>query len=258
MKTPYSIIVICFICLIVSCKKDNPPISEEDKLTEHISGVHFDYYYSKSDKDILDTAWQEKYYTWLTGQIQVTVTAKLQYFKYRDNAHIKRVTGRSGNGFAEPGTYKFHTIGKADNHECVHSIVILLIGHPPALFNEGIAVAHSANYLSYPKFIPGWNNQDFNTLSKIFKQNGETPPLDKLLGTSTFWDYKAEITYPVSGSFVRYVIDRYGITKMKELIKISKFEDSKDKIRSDFSHIYGLTIEKVWNDWEIFIASYNE
>ena len=38
-----------------------------------------------------------------------------------------------------------HTIGRRDNHEGVHTVVILQIGHPPPLFTEGIAVAHQTN-----------------------------------------------------------------------------------------------------------------
>jgi len=250
------IYILIFTCLFYSCKKDNPANSEADRLSETFSSKYFDYFYSKSDKDKIDTVWQEKYYVWLIEQLDVSVSEKLQYYKYRDNEHIKRVTGRSGNGFAEVGTYKFHTIWKADNHECVHSIVIQLIGHPAALFNEGIAVAHSANYLNSPDFIPGWNNQDFNTLSKDFKQNGKTPSLDKLLGIYSYWDYSSNITYPISGSFVRYLIDHYSIEKMKAFITICDFNDSKEKIHSDFYNTYGFTIENAWSEWENFISNY--
>lgn len=163
-------------------------------------------------------------------------------------------TGKETNGFAEIGTNKFHTIWKIDNHECVHTIVTQLIGHPPAIFNEGIAVAHQADYFKYPKFLPGWNGQNLNRLTKKYKQNGQIPSLDKLLGTYTFGDYSPEITYPISGSFVSYIIDNYGIAKMKEFIGISKFEDSRGKISNDFIRIYGLAIESVWNEWGNFIT----
>jgi hypothetical protein len=93
---------------------------------------------------------------------------------------------------------------------------------------------------------------------KKYKQNGEIPPLDKLLGTYSFWDYDSNITYPVSGSFVRYLIDHYGLIKMKEFIRISKFEDSKEKINKDFMQTFGLSIENVWSEWELFITDYRE
>ena len=44
---------------------------------------------------------------------------------------MQALTGRSTNGFAEPGTTRFHTIWPTDNHEVVHTIVILHLGFPP-------------------------------------------------------------------------------------------------------------------------------
>lgn len=258
MKVADKILILLIIGMLASCKKDDFKISQEDKLIKYISSVHFDYYYSEKDQDMIDTSWQEKYYKWLIDALNLDSGNKLEYYKYRDREHLKRVTGRETNGFGEIGTNRFHTIWKADNHESVHIIVSQLIGVPPAIFNEGIAVAHQADYYKYPDFIPGWNGQDFNKLAKYYKQRGEIPSLDKLLGTYSFWDYNSDITYPVSGSFIRYLINNYGLTKTKGFIEISKFEDSKEKIHTNFVQIYGQSIEIMWNEWENFIANYRE
>jgi hypothetical protein len=254
MKITLKVLIVFIICILSSCKKDDLENTQDDILTKHMSSTHFDYYYTESDQEAIDTSWQEKYYTWLIDNLNLDSGIKLAYFKYRDREHLKRVTGKETNGFGEVGTNRFHTIWKIDNHESVHIIVTQLIGHPPAIFNEGIAVAHQADYFKYPDFIPGWNGQDFNKLAKNYKQNGEIPSLDKLLGTYSFWDYNSNITYPVSGSFVRYLINHYGLLKMKEFIGKSKFEDSKEKIRNDFMQTYGLSIENVWSEWESFIT----
>ena len=256
MISKFKVFLILVISIFISCKKENPAILKEDLLTEHVSSKHFDYYYSKAEQEIIDTNWQEKFYTWLIDTLDLTLDTNLKYYKYRDINHIRRVTGKKTNGFAEIGTYKFHTIWKAENHECVHTIVTQLIGHPPALINEGIAVAYSADYLKFPNFIPLWNGQDFNQLSKGFDQNGEIPPLDKLLGVYTFWDYNPNLTYPISGSFVHYLIDTYGLVKMKAFIRLSGFEDSKENIRNDFFSIYSLTIDNAWITWINFITNY--
>ncbi|MDO9511091.1 MAG: hypothetical protein Q7J34_04990 [Bacteroidales bacterium] len=250
------IFVLIFTCLLFSCKEEEPAILEKDSLSETFSSKHFVYYYSKTDKDIIDTVWQENYYAWLVEQLEVSLSEKIQYHKYRDNEHIGRVTGKSGNGFAELGTYKVHTIWNIDNHECVHVIATQTIGHPPALFNEGIAVAYQANYFKFPEFIPDWNGQDFNLLSRNYKQSGEIPALDKLLGKYSYWEYSSNITYPVSGSFVRFLINQYSLEKMKSFMAICDFNDSKDKIHNDFYHTYGFTIENAWSEWENFILNY--
>lgn len=251
-------LALLYTCLFISCSKDDPEISEEDKLTVTFSTMHFDYFQSKSDPDKIDTIWQESYYEWLVGQLNLTIPEKILYHKYRDQAHKKRLTGKLGNGFAELGTFKIHTIWDVDNHECVHIIVTQAIGHPPAIFNEGIAVAYQANYFKYPEFLPDWNGQDFNLLSKNYQKRNDIPSLDKLLGIYSFWDYSPDITYPVSGSFVRYLIDRYGIVKMKSFISKSDYNDPKDKIRIDFYNIYGFSLENGWAEWVNFIANYQE
>lgn len=239
--------------MIFSCT-----IDEKDKLTKHISSTHFDYYYSASDSTIIDTNWQEEYYKWLIQTIEVTPPSKFIFNKYRDRDHMERMTGKVTNGFAEIGTNKIHTILKVDNHEIVHTLITKSIGHPPALFNEGIAVAHQASYSKYPEFIPGWNSKDYNLLAKNYKKDGKIPPLDELLGVSTFWQYKTNTTYPISGSFVRFLIDNYNLDKIKEFIKISTFEDPKEKIRANFLAIYEFSIETAWSRWNVFIDKYDK
>ena len=246
------------ILIIFSCKKEDPKIPEEDQLNLHISGSHFDYYYSENDQDIIDTTWQEQYYSWLLNQLDIDSTPKLQYYKYRDNDHIGKVTGDYGNGFAVVGTNKFNTIWFVDSHECVHTVVTLMIGWPPALFNEGIAVAHQADYFKYPDFIPGWNGKDFHTLSKQHFNDNEIPTLDNLLGEYTFWDFKSDLTYPVAGSFTTFIIDTYGINMLKKYISISDFHDEKDKIRSDFKNTFQKSIDAVWLEWIDFLKTYDK
>ncbi len=248
----YKAAVFCILALLISCRKNDP--AADDALSVHVSGTHYEYYYSASDKDGIDTTWQEAYFAWLVAALDVKVNTKIEFDKYRDRAHLKRMTGRDTNGFSDTSSYRFHTIWKIDNHEGVHTIIIRLIGLPPPLFNEGIAVAFQADYFKYPLFIPEWNGVRLDLLAKTYNQDGKTPSLDNLLGTWSFWNFDTNITYPVAGSFVRYLIDHYGLAKMKSYISSSKFEDSKDQIHVHFMAAYGMTIETAWNEWQIFIS----
>ena len=255
--TTKAITAISFLLVILysSCKKGNQLNPENDTLSVHWKGSHFDYYFSRADKNMIDTIWQESYYKWLMTSLNLNPDQKLQFLKYRDRDHLKRMTGKDTNGFAEVGTNKFHTIWRVDSHESVHTIVMLLVGHPPPLFNEGIAVAHQANYPG-TDFIPGWNGQDFNLLSRNFRQSNKLPSLDDLLGTYTFGNLDPNISYPVAGSFVRFLINKYGIEKIKEYVKLSQFDDSKNTIHLNFTSIYSISIESEWNNWNEFIAKY--
>jgi|GEM_PF-1880308 len=250
-------IALSILCMSVAIawEKDNPVIPEKDTLSEYISSTHFDYHDAENDPDGVDTTWQT-YFVWLMDALDLQMDQKLEFYKYRDRAHLKRLTGRETNGFAEFGTCNFHTSWKIDNHESVHVAVTQLIGHPPALFNEGKAVAHQADYFRYPAFIPGWNGQDYHRLARDFQRNDELPPLGELPGIYTFWDYDSNITYPVSGAFVNYLIMNYGLAKMKAFISSCDSQGSKGKIRSDFQGIYAMHIDSIWHSWKEYIATY--
>lgn len=240
-----------------SCdENDKSFASPEEELTKSMESEHFIYHFSEGD--YIDTTWQEQYYDWLIDTLDIELDSKLIYYKYKTRKHLKTITGRETNGFAEIGTFKFHTIWKIDNHESVHTIVTQIIGHPPALFNEGIAVAHQTDYFKYPNFIPSWNGEDFDQLSRDYKINNDIPPLENLIESKSFFDYNTNMTYPIAGSFVRYLIDNYGLQKMKGFISTSDFYDKKDITRNNLEEIYDISLDEIWDEWLNYIENYEK
>jgi hypothetical protein len=63
----------------------------------------------------------------------------------------------------------------------------------------------------------------------------------------------AHITYPVAGSFVRFLIDRHGLPPLKELFATVGYTDAASAIRQHFQASYGFPIETVWSDWLAFL-----
>src|SRR5262245_55997879 len=106
------------------------PSATASPLSETTTSEHYVVHFAPGDS--VDTAWQDRYYEWLVPALQVQSTTRLEYNKYRDRAHLKALTGKETNGFAEPGTARFHTIWPTDNHEGVHTLVMLTIGMPPS------------------------------------------------------------------------------------------------------------------------------
>jgi hypothetical protein len=127
---------------------------------------------------------------------------------------MEALTGPVTSGFAEPGTRRFHSIWPVDNHEGVHTLVILQLGHPPALFNEGVAVAHQTNP-AQNVLTPRWNGTDLHVLARQYDAAGRLPSLGSLLPTSEFFDFDTNVTYPCAGSFVRYLIDTRGLAAFR-------------------------------------------
>jgi hypothetical protein len=228
------------------------PSASSPPLTEVTNSAHYVVHSARGDG--VNTAWQDAYYEWLIGALQLQTSPRLDYYKYLDRAHLYALTGRNTNGFAEPGTTRFHTIWPTDNHEGVHTIVILQIGHPPALFNEGIAVAHQTDPVR-GILTPQWNGTDVRVLARQHDAAGRLPPLASLLRSSDFATFDPEVTYPCAGSFVRYLIDTYGLAPLKAYFASATFDDAATATESRFLAAYGRSLASVWDEWRAWVRT---
>jgi len=240
------------VSVIVSACGSGPagPGPAQPALTETIQSTHYVIHFAPGDT--VDSAWQDQYYEWLIPALQLQSSPPLEYFKYRDRSHMQAITGKSTNGFAEPGTTRFHTIWPTDNHECVHTLVILQIGHPPALFNEGIAVAHQTDPVRVV-LTPRWNGTDLHALARNYDASGRLPALSALLRSSEFSAVDAEITYPCAGSFVRWLIDTYGLVPLKRYISSATFDDAPATTENRFEAAYSRSLASAWSEWRAAI-----
>jgi len=227
------------------------PSPTHPALTSITESIHFVIH--SAPGDTVDSVWQDQYYDWLVAALQLQASPRLDYFKYLNRAHLEAITGKATNGFAEPGTTRFHTIWPTDNHECVHTMVILQVGHPPALFNEGIAVAHQTDHVR-GILTPRWNGTDLHTLARGYDASGRLPALSTLERSSDFFNVDAEVTYPCAGSFVRWLIDTYGLVPLKRYISSATFDDAASTTENRFQLAYGRSLPSAWSEWRAAIS----
>lgn len=149
---------------------------------------------------------------------------------------------------------RFHTIWPIDDHEGVHTLVILQIGHPPALFNEGVAVAHQTDP-ARGILTPRWNGTDLHALARQYDVAGRIPPLTSLFRSSAFFSFDSNVTYSCAGSFVRYLIDKYGLSALKAYFASATFDDAPSITESRFLAAYGRTLTALWEEWRAWIGS---
>lgn len=241
--------------LLASCccgEVPSDPAADADRLSVRTESEHLVYLAAAGDA--ADSVWMEGYYDWVIPQLGIDPGQKLEYRKYRDRGHMQRVTGRTTNGFAEPGTNRFHTIWPQDNHEIVHVLVILEIGHPPALFNEGIAVAHQTLPAS-GIFYAQWNGRNVHAIAAEHLAANRIPAVSAMIESPAFFGFDEEFTYPVAGSFVRFLIDRYGMTPLRAYFAGSTFNDGGARSRSLFEAAYGMSLDAAWSEWRAFLAN---
>ena len=241
------------VLLIQSCAYHSSQIDYSnisDALNKEISTEHLVFHMSENDS--VKTDWQESYVDWLINKLNIVPTKKINYYKYQNTNQEYLLTKHSGNAFASGNN--IHTIWRADNHEIVHVIVSEYIGDPPKLFTEGIAVAHQVNP-SEKDFTPKWGKKSIDELSNNYEAKSQIPPLDSLLIMDQFFKYSENITYPVSGSFVKYILDTFGYDKFYSFIKVCDWTSSLNKIKTEYSKIYNEDVETSWSNWLRFIKS---
>lgn len=236
----------CFLVATVAAGCGEAPVAPERVLTETVETSAFLYRYAPGDS--VDIPWQDAYFAWITAELQVPRAPRLEYFKYRDRNHLVSIHGRRTNGFAEPGTPRFHTIWPRDNHEHVHTLVILHLGHPPALLNEGIAVAFQVDPV-VGDLVPRWNGESVHDIARRLSEEGRIPPLAALVESPRFWDHPQQETYPMAGSFVRWLLDTHGLTPLRDYLADATFGDSPPTTRRLVQAAYARSLDSLWADW---------
>lgn len=251
-----SFLLLIVLVFLFACKEQSSsPILYNNPLLElsiTLETANFIFHYSLGDYIYSDR--QEAFGSWAISLLGVNIPKKIDYYKYKDYDQMRRIWGTSGVAWADTGTLSIHHYSSWDNHECVH-LLTYLIGRPPDLFNEGIAVGLSTDPYN-GDFEGRWYGMSVHYWGKRFKDEGTLIPLNDLLESNDFRGYEPGITYPESGSFVRFLIDTYGLSKMKSIFQTVNRGDSKDEIKQKFQSIYGFSIDQAEAAWLLFLDNY--
>lgn len=168
---------------------------------------------------------------------------KLKYFIHLDQSEINIVSGDP-----KPGTTGglvidslIHTVG-LDNelliHEGVHFIFNNNLKSPNSFFNEGIPSS----------FVLFQHPERITIDCKLIQDNLDI--LDLITGETEFWKgpYKDGqcLSYPISGLFVKFLIDNYGIDKLKLCFQ---YPDINEGIKA----VYNVELPVMVTEWRDFV-----
>jgi hypothetical protein len=221
-------------------------------LTETQTSAHYIYHYTPGDS--VNPTFQEAFYGWDSAQLSVSLGQKIQYYKFTDASQKQQLTGMVGNGNADPSTDSIYTIWPDDNHETTH-LLTATIGIPTPFINEGMAVANQTDPLD-KIYSPNWNGYSPHHWSKQYLQAGQLPALSSLLDQDTFEAFDSNMSYPIAGSFVRYLIDTYGISAVLKLFPGASYSDSPATTMSRFQDVFGKSFTDAEQDWHAFLMQY--
>jgi hypothetical protein len=210
------------------------------------------YVFRATAGDTVNTDWQERYHEWLTGALGVTPRQKIVYNKYTSRAHMQSVVGVGNtNAFADPAAYAVHTIWPTDNHEVVH-LLTSTWGSPGALVNEGLAVAFQIQ--PERDLIPRWSGTPLHELTRQFRQQGRFVALSTLVETASWRNQDPNVVYPESGSFIRWLIDTYGLDRVRALSgRAAGPNEPGAGVRATFAAVYGQSLDELEQAWLAFL-----
>lgn len=226
---------------VIRAKQHIFELTDFRKDLKKYSTTHINFYFEKPEaiedinKYMND---REEVFLSICNELKVNSEFKIDFFVWDNPGEVYEKYGISlGFSISDKNiihSHKEQTLG----HEMTHVIVHKLYsknGIKTGLINEGIAVYYDHNNL-YPieerlKSIPADNMKNVS-IKDLWLNWGRQP---------------SKLTYPISGGFIKYLIDQEGINKMILLLKNQSYLNAKD--------IYGNEIDTLIIEYEEWIRN---
>jgi tetratricopeptide (TPR) repeat protein len=220
----------------------------QSKLGARYDTEHFTIYYSGQVIDDEEIKWVAAEHEFRLKQI-----AKAFYIQFRGHiesyiypsADVKqKLMGAGNTNIAKPWSGQIHVTYQAlDNvlkHELVH-VVAGQFGMPVIAANvstgivEGLAMAVEWE----------WGSKTPHQYAAAMKAAGVLPDIQPLMRLTGFAARSSSVSYVASGSFCRFLIDRYGMRRMAQLYRTG-----------DFNRVYGLSIQQLTREWQSYLSGW--
>jgi hypothetical protein len=222
---------------------------------------HFDIYYFKNstgEKEIDRIAKEkEKGFQSICKFLGKDVDVRISMVLFEDGVTKRLETGHQGPGWATGNTIVeiYNEKQKLDPyHETVH-ILMRGYGQPPAVFNEGFAVYMSEQLGAPPlKNLSGGNSSIYERAREL-KSKGKWIELEELLTYTNIgpkWS-RPPVSYPEAASFVKFLIDKYGLEKFIETYKTLRSSGDKGIQQRNvkaLERIYNKPLHQLKREWE--------
>jgi hypothetical protein len=238
----------CVLLVLWACGSKAPTTASVVPLPLAVETDHYRFYAAAANS--VNAAWQETYHAWAIARLGVQPTRKVSYYKYRSRQDMGEHTGQyNANAYAVRDAFAIHTLSSYDNHEVVH-LFMSLIGDATGLFSEGIAVAFQTDPTA-GNFDSVYNGQDVHQSARVYLAAGLLVlPLDRIVETSGFRAITdSDLAYREAGSFVRFLIDRYGLDRLLAFYRVGNISDSADTVKANFLAAFGVPLGESETAW---------
>lgn len=239
------VLFISIMCFEVFAGKIGIRPSRSD--IEHALGgfretAHFKIYYSQDLEEDIDLFADdcEFQYSQLEVYLQSDISRKVRAYLYASPEQKKRLIGAGNTYVEDPFGYGFHLHVQGFphpvlKHELAHVFtadwspwkVSLNVG-----IHEGIAVA--ADWDEGKLTVHQW--------AKAMRELNVAPSLSSVIGLG-FWRHAGSRSYLLAGSYVRYLVDEYGVQMLKDAFPTG-----------NLAKVYGKDITELEQEWVNFLS----
>jgi len=223
--------------------------------TRHFNVYAYNGYLSETELDKIASR-REAGLRAITQFLSIDYPEQIQIILFPDQNTKKRETDHTGTGWAfEQNIVEVYNDSTNIDpyHEVIH-IVTNRMGNPPAVFWEGLAVYLSEKLGAPALNFLGYNHASIDSTMKDLIERNEIIPLSSLISYTSIGsdETKPRISYPESGSLVKYLVEIYGIQKFSDAYKL--LENSSDPIVVEnntrlIHDIYGKSLAEIEKDW---------
>lgn len=223
---------------------------------------HYSFYFQKGSldekdiKNIIDT--KENHYKKILNWLNSDNNRKIDYYLYPSLKEKIALMGDDSPGNAiwrelednNPKKFEIHVVYNENckfigEHEDVH-LLSLPWGLSIYLFCEGLAQYMEDSFMG----------EDLHIVAKKLLQEKKLYPIEFLCDNNNWENVEPTIIYPQVGSFSKFIIEKYGKDKFKELYQNTSRHFDTIKNLSEIERIYHKTINQFKNEWLDFILSH--
>ena len=195
----------------------------------------------------------------LKNYLSIEEIPEVRFLFYPDHGTKKSETGHTGVGWAinKKIVEVYNDSTKFDPiHELVH-IIANEIGNPPAIFNEGLAIYLSEKFGSDALEYFGNRGKEINSVVKKLSEENKLIPIDSLISYSEIGGRDFSITYPQAGSFVKFLIERFGLDKFKSLYNMLKTDSNITSVNNKtiIKGIYQVSLSELEREWLKYLSN---
>lgn len=176
--------------------------------------------------------------------------AKIRSFVYPDRDTKGRLMGARNTMIAKLWLHEMHILwrGYGDNlltHELAH-IFTESFGSGPLRLSMQWGIGINMGLVEGIATAADWPVGELtpHETSASLRKLGLAPDIRRLVGASGFWTQASGRAYTLMGSFVRYLIDSYGIDVFKKAYP-----------NGDFVAAYGKSAQELVTEWELYLET---